>query len=93
MTSEQVSCVDEMAAKQEVKGFLCEDAPVCGHHRIFGGKVLRHAGAGVVQRVVVSTENGFGLAGVFADVLDRGVAIKDGLQVDVGPPSQQDPLE
>jgi hypothetical protein len=40
--------------------------------------------------VVVSAGDGFGLAGVFADVLDRGVAIKDGLQVDVDPPSQQD---
>ena len=40
--------------------------------------------------MVVPIGNGFGLAGIFADVLDRGVANKDGLQVDLGPPSQQD---
>ena len=58
--------------------------------RVFGGEVLRRAGAEVVHGVVVSVRNCFGLAGGFADVLYRGVAIEDGLQVDVGSPSQQD---
>jgi hypothetical protein len=44
----------------------------------------------IVQGVVVSARNGFGLAGVFADVLYHSVAIEDGLQVDLGPPSKQD---
>ena len=53
---------------------------------------MAHAGAEVVQGVVVSVGNGFRLAGIFADVLDRGVAIEAGLQVDLGTPSQQDHL-
>jgi hypothetical protein len=40
--------------------------------------------------VVVSAGNGFGLAGTFADVLYYSIAIEDGLQVDLGPPSKQD---
>ena len=54
---------------------------------------MRHPGAGVVQGVVVPIGNGFGLAGVFVDVLNPRVAIEGGLQVDLGPPSKQDRLE
>ena len=39
---------------------------------------MRHAGAEVVQGVVASVRNSFGVAGVFAGVLYRGVRSKSG---------------
>ena len=82
-----------------MNGLLCGDVPVCGHPSeeapdcFFGGEVLRHAGTRVIQGVVISIGNGFGLAGIFSGVLYRGVVIEDGLQVDLGPPSKQDRFE
>jgi hypothetical protein len=75
----KVSCVDETVAEQEIIGLLCGDVPVCGHpsneapDRVFGGEVLRHAGTRVVQGVVISIGNGFGLAGVFSGVFEPRV--------------------
>jgi hypothetical protein len=50
---------------------------------------LRHSVTIVIQSKVVSARNGFGLAGIFTDVLDRGVGTENGLQFDVSPQLQQ----
>ena len=69
---------------------------VCGHpgeetpNRIFGREVLRHSGHKSRPRRGESVPVDLRFARAFANVLDRGVAIEDGLQVDVGPPSEQD---
>ena len=42
--SEQVSCVDEMVAEQQVNGLLCGDVPVCCGHpgEETSDRVFRH---------------------------------------------------
>ena len=58
--------------------------------RVFGGEVLRHRGTKVVQGEMVPVGNDLGFACAFTNVLERSVAIEDGLQIDVSPPSEQD---
>ncbi|KAH9984029.1 hypothetical protein BJV77DRAFT_966398 [Russula vinacea] len=86
--SEQVSCVDEMVAEQEVFLSAAIQAKMCWTAFSAGGL----AGAGVVQGVVVPIGNGLVLASIFSGALmrrrDRGWVAGD-----LGPPSKQDRFE
>ncbi|KAH9988315.1 hypothetical protein BJV77DRAFT_1022585 [Russula vinacea] len=77
-----------MVAEQEVNNPFV--GCVCGHpgeetpDHVYGREVSRHSGHKSRPRRGGTCKNGLGFARAFANVLDRGVAIEDGLQVDVG---------